>query len=109
MRTKHGELILIDWDTVAIGPAERDLAVALPRDDEEWSAYRSGGAATTPDPDLIRLYQQLWMLSDVSLSTDMFRRPHEDNADTQVAWRGLRAALEGLAAPWSAENIGQSG
>lgn len=99
MRTKHGELILIDWDTVAVGPAERDLAVALPRDDEEWSAYRSSGASTTPDPGLIRLYQQLWMLSDVSLATNMFRQPHEDSADTQVAWRGLRAALKGLAAP----------
>jgi spectinomycin phosphotransferase len=48
MTTVDGELALIDWDTVALGPRERDLWMIEPRDDEDWTPTVWRGQPTLP-------------------------------------------------------------
>lgn len=91
------ELRLVDWDTVALAPRERDLTVAMPRDDDEWAAYRSAGAPGEADPHLVRLYRLQWSLAEVSLYARWFRGTHDDDADARTAWEGFSKELEMIA------------
>ena len=93
IRTPDGGLLMIDWDTVAIGPRERDLWMVEPRDTADWDAYTSSGGAADVDPGAIELYNLWWALSEITGYIDTFRRPHVDDANTQVAWRELQNYL----------------
>lgn len=84
MRLRNGELRLIDWDTAALGPPERDLWMVEPRSDEDWQAY--GDAART-DPLVMEFYSLRWDLSEICGYTAMFRAPHAEDANTRTAWR----------------------
>ena len=92
MRTNDGGIKLIDWDTVALAPRERDLWLLEPRTDEDWAAYR---CATSADPVALELCRLRWPLTDICIFTATFRAPHVDDENTRVAWRGLRGYLEG--------------
>lgn len=84
--------VLIDWDTVALAPPERDLWMVEPRTSEEREAY--GGPA--PSPTAIELYRLRWTLTDVTLCTGRFRNTHTDEEDSRTAWRGYGEALRRL-------------
>ena len=90
MTTVDGGLALIDWDTVALGPRERDLWMIEPRDDEDWAAYRLARAA---DPAAMELYRLGWELSEICGYTVEFRAPHAGNENTRVSWRSLQSYL----------------
>ena len=90
MTTVDGELALIDWDTVALAPRERDLWMIEPGDDEDWAAY---GAATAADPMAMELYRLSWVLSEICGYTAKFYRPHVEDENTRVSWRSLRGYL----------------
>jgi len=90
MRTNDGDIRLIDWDTAALAPRERDLWMIEPRDDEDWAAYN---CATGVDPAAIELYRQWWKLSEICGYTAMLRAPHVDDENTRIAWRELRSYL----------------
>lgn len=99
MRTPGGSLVLIDWDTVAVGPRERDLWMVEPRDAEDWSAYTAAAAAPPPDPTAMDLYRLSWTLAEIAIYTDTFRSPHEDDANTRAAWTGLKSHAPGPSSP----------
>jgi spectinomycin phosphotransferase len=81
MIAEDGRLRLIDWDTAAIAPPERDLwQLALDVD-------------THGDPDAIQLYRLRWELTDVADYVALFKAPHDDDADTRIAWDALRGYL----------------
>ena len=90
MRTGDGGIRIIDWDTAAIGPRERDLWQVEPRTDQDWAAY---GGASSLDPAAIELYRRWWELSEICGYTATFRAPHADDANTRVAWRELHGYL----------------
>lgn len=90
MRTREDALLLIDWDTAAVGPRERDLWMVEPRDDEDWAAYIAGGGVSHLNPTVIALYQLWWALTEITGYTDTLRSPHEDDANTRASWRGLQ-------------------
>jgi spectinomycin phosphotransferase len=90
MRTGAGTIVLVDWDTVAVGPRERDLWMVEPQDPEEWAAYTCAASARRPDPEAMQLYRLWWELSEIASYTNTFRSPHVDDANTQVAWRELQ-------------------
>ena len=90
LRTDDGRFLLIDWDTVAVGPRERDLWMVEPRDADDWAAY---GSESSVDPDAIRLYRLWWGLTEIALYTTQFRRPHVEDADTRTAFDGFREYL----------------
>ncbi len=80
-------LRLIDWDTVGLAPAERDLWF-LSRDESALARYsqRTGRAV---DGEAIALYRNAWTLSDLAAHLHVFRTPHDETRDTSHAWRQL--------------------
>jgi spectinomycin phosphotransferase len=96
MRVSTGSVILIDWDTIAVGPRERDLWMVEPSNPEDWAAYTGADSARLPDPEALQLYHLWWKLTDIASFTNTFRMPHEDDANTQVAWRVLEGYVSAL-------------
>lgn len=93
IRTPTG-FALVDWDTVAVAPPERDLAV-LGGDSDVLDAC-AAVTGRAPDPDAIALYRLRWNLVDALEFADLFRAPHEDTTDTRSALDGLRSTLRDL-------------
>jgi len=96
MRTSTGSMILIDWDTIAVGPRERDLWMVKPSNPEDWAAYTGTDSARLPDPEAMEFYRLWWKLTDIASFTHTFRVPHADDANTQVAWRVLEGTVSAL-------------
>ena len=91
MTTADGDLLLFDWDTVLIGPRERDLWMVDPRDDEDWNAYvRGGGKGKVLQAEAMELYDIRWRVSEIASYTNLFRSHHEDDANTRGAWEDLQ-------------------
>lgn len=78
MLTSDGELLLMDWGTLAWGPPERD-AVAL--------------ADLGLDPpgrrEFVRYYELLWILGEVAEYVARFAHPHPGNAEDAEKWAEL--------------------
>ena len=93
MQMRDGQIRLIDWDTVAIAPRERDLWQLEVETEADFAAYRSGSSPGTIAPpvnrDAIELYRLSWALSETSLYTADFRLPHVADDNTRVAFAGL--------------------
>jgi spectinomycin phosphotransferase len=83
-------LLLVDWDTVGLAPAERDLWW-LP----DTAAY-TGRTRRAVSRAALELYRLRWTLDDVSTFLAEFRAPHRRSADAEVSWAGLRSGLQGL-------------
>jgi spectinomycin phosphotransferase len=76
-----GRLTLIDWESLALAPRERDLmsfGVNAPDD---------------ADPALLELFDLEWRLSEVLAFCEWLRRPHSGNDDDVTALEGLRDEL----------------
>ncbi|MEV4894803.1 phosphotransferase [Nonomuraea sp. NPDC055795] len=88
--------LLIDWDTVALAPPERDLWLALSECRRAREAYTAatGHEVSQQAMDFFRLR---WQLDDISIYVQDFRSPHEDDPDTRTAWEGLRAYVAAVA------------
>ncbi|MFJ6443790.1 phosphotransferase [Streptomyces sp. NPDC091649] len=91
-----GRTLLVDWDTVALAPPERDLwlATGAPADLSryaELTGHRPGSA-------LLAHYGLRWALDDIAAALKVFGAPvHADTADTRQAWEGLVDAVSRLA------------
>ncbi|WP_106965207.1 aminoglycoside phosphotransferase [Amycolatopsis orientalis] len=72
-------LRLVDWETLALAPRERDYA-DLP---------------DTPglDPEMVELFALDWRLSELRGYSDWFSAPHTGTEDDILAWEGLREEL----------------
>ena len=71
MRTDSG-LLLVDWDTVALAPVERDL----------WFVDGGSGRAR-------RFYELAWQLSDVAAFVSRLSSAHQESEDASHAWSVL--------------------
>ncbi len=80
-------LLLIDWDTVALAPLERDLWLAAD-DDDDLAAYaeRSG---RTPDLEALALYRLAWAVSDMASYVAELRSADARTQDREDSWRYL--------------------
>jgi spectinomycin phosphotransferase len=89
-----GRVILIDWDTAALAPPERDLCLiaASPGEVEHYQE----AAGRELDPAVITLYRLRWYLDDLASAIRMFRHRHRDTPDTSLWWQGLAPQLEQL-------------
>jgi spectinomycin phosphotransferase len=85
-RTDAG-LALIDWDTVALAPPERDLWM-LADAPEAMTAYAEA-TGHWPDAVAIDFFRLMWDLADLASFTEVLRSAHEDNDDTAKAHAGL--------------------
>lgn len=93
MRTVTGDFVLIDWDTVAIGPPERDLWMIEPRNSDDRAAYTTGGGSRLAGPAALELYRIGWALSELGNYTAEFRALHVEDPNTRVAWGGFNSSL----------------
>lgn len=94
IRTEDG-LVLIDWDTVAMAPPERDLWMLDDGTDEGLQAYTEATGHAI-DRSALDFYRLAWLVTDVAAFTTELRRPHADDANTGHAWRALETTGESL-------------
>jgi len=94
LMTVGGRVLLIDWDTAALAPAERDVCqiAAGPGDID----YYQQAAGRQLDPAVITLYRLRWYLDDLGSAIRMFRHQHRDTPDTRQWQESLAPQLEQL-------------
>jgi spectinomycin phosphotransferase len=80
MQTRDGRL-LVDWDTVALAPPERDLwmLVAGGRDAADTYVRAMG---TQPNEAALDYFRLTWDLKDFAEYLNVLRSPHQENEDT---------------------------
>jgi Phosphotransferase enzyme family len=89
---------LIDWDTAALAPPERDLWRLDPGDGSLLAAY-AAATGVTAVPEMLEVSRIRWDLADLALGVSRFRAPHAGSADDDQDWeilRGLVPRLGGL-------------
>jgi spectinomycin phosphotransferase len=84
LRTTAGRF-LIDWDTVRLAPAERDLRTLV----EAGARPDEVGA----DPEMVELFDLEWRLDEINQYAAWFAAPHTGNRDDEIAFGGLRDEL----------------
>ena len=87
---------LIDWDTTALAPPERDLWLVVADDSDIERYERASGRRV--DRSVLLLYELRWYIGDLDAALRMFRSPHVDNGDTQRWFEGLAPRLARLPA-----------
>jgi spectinomycin phosphotransferase len=88
IRTGSGDR-LIDWDTVALAPRERDLWMVMSETGDEGRAY-AAATGREPDPVAIDLFRLTWDLGDLAAYVEVLRSPHRESEDTRKAYAGLQ-------------------
>jgi spectinomycin phosphotransferase len=87
MRTDESYL-LVDWDTVALAPPERDLWM-LVGDAGDHAATYLAATGHQPDPVAMDFFRLGWDLGDLAAYTEVLRSPHRDSDDTAKALEGF--------------------
>ncbi|MGC4107236.1 MAG: aminoglycoside phosphotransferase family protein [Thermomicrobiales bacterium] len=91
---------IVDWDTCALAPRERDLWQLLPSQADPAAglvAYQDMAGGVPISEDALALYRLAWDLSEVAVYTVWFANPHDDTDDMRVGFGGLRESLAKLA------------
>jgi spectinomycin phosphotransferase len=93
MSAGDGSMYLIDWDTVRLGPPERDLAVLLDGNEEALAAYQEVAGPHTPSSEGMELFHIRWVLSEICVYIRRFRAKHLGSEDDQASWDELSQCL----------------
>ena len=88
-------LVLIDWDTAALAPPERDVSLIATTGSEGLDRYQQATGRQL-DPAVIALYRLRWYLDDLASAIRLFRNRHRDTPDTRRCWHGLAPLLDQL-------------
>jgi spectinomycin phosphotransferase len=92
--TPDARILLVDWDTIATAPRERDLWMILqPGDKRDWAAYTSAAPSPSPCQKAMDLYRLWWELSEIAEYVDRFRNPHDNSTANRYAWEDLKQYL----------------
>ena len=89
-----GRLVLIDWDTAALAPPERDVSLIATTGEDIGRYQEAAGRAL--DPDVLALYRLRWYLDDLASAVRLFRNRHAGTADTRRWLAGLAPQLRQL-------------
>jgi spectinomycin phosphotransferase len=87
-----GRFRLIDWDTVALAPPERDLWMLNGAAAGSLASY-SESTGRAIDDAAISFYRLAWTLADLASFTGVLRAEHQRDRDTEKAWRSFLASL----------------
>ncbi len=87
MRTDGG-LLLLDWDTVAVAPPERDLWM-LVDDAPDATAVYVDATGRRVDEDAVSYFRLTWDLKDLAERLNVLRSPHGRNDDTAWAYEWI--------------------
>lgn len=77
-------LKLVDWESLALAPRERDYADLLDTGEADDLA---------PDPAMVELFMLDWRLSEIAEYTRWFTAPHTGTDDDHIALEGLYEEL----------------
>jgi spectinomycin phosphotransferase len=80
--------VLVDWDTVALAPPERDLWMFVGDEGEEVTIY-TDAAGHELDQVALDFFRLRWDLADIAAFTDLLRSPHHHTEDTEKAYDAL--------------------
>jgi spectinomycin phosphotransferase len=99
MRTSES-YVLVDWDTVALAPPERDLWMVVGGTGDEAAIYAD---ATGHEVDQVAMnfFRLTWDLKDLATYIGVLRAPHRRDEDTVQAYEGLRNCV-GIRDQWAA-------
>lgn len=92
LRTAEGELV-VDWESLAVAPRERDLATLVDHGPGWEDAYTWPAGADGPDPGALELFDLEWRLDEIAQYADLFAGEHADDADARTSLGGLRHEL----------------
>ena len=87
MRTRDGH-VLIDWDTVALAPAERDLWMLVGESAGLATIY-TDATGHELDQLAVDFFRLTWDLADTAAFTHQLRSPHRHSEDTVRAFEAL--------------------
>ena len=90
--TEGEGVVLVDWDTVLLGPPERDLWRIVGEEAGVRGDYEAR-TGTALDDRLLAAYDLGWDLADIAGFVRDLRHPHDDDEDSRTAWQGLHAAV----------------
>lgn len=93
IRAGEDRLLLIDWDTVALGPRERDLWMMVEDAAPDLGAYSEEGGTPECSATAMALYRLRWELADIAEYVSTFRRPHQREENEEASWRYLSRSL----------------
>jgi hypothetical protein len=83
---------LIDWDTAATAPPERDLWSLDPGDGSVLASYQRA-TGLTPRPAALELFRLRWDLADIAVTVSQFRAPHTGDANDDESFSLLGKLL----------------
>lgn len=89
-----GGLRLVDWDTVALAPPERDLWMLTEVAPGAADRYAEL-TGTVLDDELLGVYRLLWALADVASYAAQLHAAHAGNADDHHALAAITSVLDG--------------
>ena len=78
----RGRVWLLDWESLLLAPRERDLATLVQE-----------GRDVAHDPEMVRLFDLEWRLSEVWSFAQWLQGPHQGGADDRTALGGLTYEL----------------
>ena len=87
MRTAEGR-VLVDWDTVALAPPERDLWMLVGAGTDEADLYVSA-TGTQVNEVALDLFRLTWDLKDLAEYLKVLRSAHRENDDTVRQYQAL--------------------
>jgi spectinomycin phosphotransferase len=93
MRTEE-RLVLIDWDTVALAPPERDLWMVAGDTGDEVDIY-ADATGHRVDRVATNFFRIAWQLADIAVYINVFRSPHRRTDDTAQAYDNLTRCAAG--------------
>jgi Ser/Thr protein kinase RdoA (MazF antagonist) len=99
MRTAAGH-VLVDWDTVALAPPERDLWFVVEDGTDSAERYEAATGRAV-DAGAIDFFRVTWDLKDLAEYLNVLRAPHEENED-MLAWYGAVTRTPEVYERWSA-------
>jgi spectinomycin phosphotransferase len=87
IRTDDG-YVLVDWDTVALAPPERDLWFVVEEGTDAAERYEHATGRRV-DETAIDHFRLTWELNDLAEYLNVLRAPHEENVDTLQMYRAV--------------------
>jgi spectinomycin phosphotransferase len=87
MRSGDGHM-LIDWDTVALAPPERDLWMVV-GDTEAEATFYADATGRQLDEAAMDFFRLTWDLKDLAEYLKLLRSPHRHSEDTVRAYQGV--------------------
>jgi spectinomycin phosphotransferase len=83
--------VLVDWDTIALAPPERDLWMLVAGGADAADLY-SRATGTRLDEAALDYFRLAWDLSDLAEYLNVLRSPHKEDDDTVWGYEALRGA-----------------